>query len=177
MRKITNAHATDIMLAIVLLLSITGCASTEGVKTQPISVHTIQDNKEVAGVGCTLKNDAGKWFVTTPASIKVSKSTGDLAIDCNKDGNVGGHETLVSKSNGAIWWNIINGGVIGFLVDRDTGVGFDYPDSVTVILRKIAGIVSPAPSAEVKHVSPIAEVQATPPPAGEKITDRTSAIR
>ena len=135
------------LFAIASLLTVTGCASIAGEKMQPVSVQTIQDNKEVAGVGCTLMNDAGKWFVTTPGSVTVHKSTGDLSIDCSKDGNVVGHETLVSKSNGAIWGNIIAGGGIGYLVDRNTGAGFNYPDNATIMLRKIGetlGIVSPA---------------------------------
>ncbi|MFA6063683.1 MAG: hypothetical protein WC736_13920 [Gallionella sp.] len=129
------------LLAIASLLSITGCASITGEKLQPVSVQTIQDNKEVAGVGCTLINDAGKWFVTTPGSVTIHKSTGDLAIDCSKDANTAGHETVVSKSNGAVWGNILAGGGIGYIVDRNTGAGFDYPNSITVVLRKIGDIV------------------------------------
>src|SRR5450830_1810392 len=105
------------LLAISTMLAVTGCASITGEKIQPISLQTIQDNKEIQGVGCTLMNDAGKWFVTSPGSVTVHKSTGDLAIDCSKDGNIDGHETLVSKSNGAVWGNIIAGGGIGYIVD------------------------------------------------------------
>jgi hypothetical protein len=135
------------LLAMASLLAVTGCASISGEKMQPISVQTIQDNKEVAGVGCTLMNDAGKWFVTTPGTVTVHKSTGDLTIDCNKDGTIAGHETLVSKANGAVWGNIIAGGGIGYLVDRNTGAGFNYPDNVAVVLRKIGeaiGLATPA---------------------------------
>jgi hypothetical protein len=121
-----------------------------------LSVQTIQDNKEVAGVGCTLMNDAGKWFVTTPGSVTVHKSTGDLAIDCSKDGNIVDHETLVSKSNGAVWGNILAGGGIGYLVDRNTGAGFNYPDNITVVLRKIGdavGLTTPAATPAVQATS------------------------
>lgn len=129
------------LLAIASLLTVTGCASIAGEKMQPVSVQTVQDNKEVAGVGCTLMNDAGKWFVTTPGSVTIHKSTGDLAVDCIKDGNTAGHETIVSKSNGAVWGNIIAGGGIGYIIDRNTGAGFDYPNSITVVLRKIGKVV------------------------------------
>ena len=141
------------LLAMASLLAVTGCASIAGEKMQPISVQTVQDNKEVAGIGCTLMNDAGKWFVTTPGSVTVHKSTGDLAIDCSKDGNIAGHETLVSKANGAIWGNVIIGGGIGYLVDRHTGAGFNYPDNITVVLRKIGEVVGLATPAE----SPVAQ--------------------
>lgn len=88
-------------------------------------------------MSCTLTNDAGKWFVTTPGSVTVQKSTGDMAVDCTKD-DLKGRENLVSKSNGAVWGNIIAGGGIGYIVDRSTGAGFDYPNVVTVILNKMA---------------------------------------
>lgn len=130
-------------LGMASLLAVTGCASIVGEKMQPVSVTTVRDNKEVAGVGCTLMNDSGKWFVTTPGSALVHKSTGDLAVDCGKGGNISGRETLVSKSNGAVWGNIIAGGGIGYIVDRNTGAGFNYPASVTVELRQIGEAALP----------------------------------
>ncbi|HQC45754.1 MAG TPA: hypothetical protein PLC97_11115 [Myxococcota bacterium] len=126
--------------AVTAILLLSGCASITGSKLQPVSVQTIQDGKEVAGVGCTLTNDAGKWFVTTPGSVTVQKSTGDMAIDCLKD-ELRGRETIVSKSNGGVWGNILAGGPIGYVVDRNTGAGFDYPNSVTVVLTRIANAI------------------------------------
>lgn len=130
-----------IIAALILVTTSTGCASVTGSKLQPVSVQTIHENKEIAGIGCTLTNDAGKWFVTSPGSVTIHKSTGDLAVDCSKDNNVVGHETVVSKSNGAVWGNIIAGGGIGYIIDRNTGAGFDYPNSITVMLRKIGETV------------------------------------
>ena len=86
-------------IAILLaLLALTGCASVAGEKFQPVSIQTIHESTEVAGIGCNLSNDAGNWFVVSPGSIMVHKSTGDLIIDCKK-GNLAGNSTLVSKSN------------------------------------------------------------------------------
>lgn len=123
-------------LVIVLLFFVTGCASITGSKMQPVSVQTIQDNKEISGAGCTLTNDAGKWFVTSPGSVTIQKSTGDLAVDCKK-GEAVGHETVVSKANGSVWGNIIAGGGIGYVVDRNTGAGFDYPTTISVAMRGV----------------------------------------
>ncbi|MDX2425267.1 MAG: hypothetical protein QNK15_03355 [Cycloclasticus sp.] len=142
------------LLAIASLLTITGCASIVGEKLQPVSVQTTQDNKELVGAGCTLKNDEGEWFVTTPGSVTIHKSTDDLVVNCKKDGYTAGNETVVSKSNTEVWGNILIGGGIGYIVDRNTGAGFNYPNSITVILRKIGDVVglttpaaSPAPEA------------------------------
>nr|WP_315464148.1 hypothetical protein [uncultured Rhodoferax sp.] len=132
------------MLKLVVLASaiaMTGCASITGSKLQPVSVQTVHDGKEVSGVGCTLTNDAGKWFVTTPGSVTIQKSTADLAVDCKKDNVLTGQETVVSKANGSVWGNILAGGGIGYVVDRSTGAGFDYPNTITVMLKKLGEVV------------------------------------
>lgn len=140
------------IVAIAMLSLLTGCASIAGERMQPITVKTIHDNVEIAGVGCTLTNDAGSWFVTTPGSISVHKSTGDLAVDCKKDA-FAGNQTLVSKSNGAVWGNIIAGGGIGYIVDRNTGAGFDYPASTTIMLRKIGETPAATPPVAVAEAA------------------------
>ena len=124
-------------ISVVSLCAVTGCASISGSKLQPLSVQSVHDGKEVSGAACTLTNDVGKWFVTTPGSVTVNKSTDDLAVDCVKEGNVTGHEMVVSKANGSVWGNIILGGGIGYVVDRNTGAGFDYPNTITVMLKKM----------------------------------------
>ncbi len=130
-------------------LSVVGCATVTGSTTQSISVQTIQnDNTEIAGAGCTLTNDVGKWFVTTPGNVVLKKSTADLAVECKKDGAGKGHETAVSKANGSVWGNILIGGGIGYIVDRNNGAGFDYPNAVTVVLKNIEQAVRAAPTAD-----------------------------
>jgi len=151
------------VIVTVTLLAVSGCASISGSKLEPLSVQTVQDNKDVAGAGCTLMNDAGKWFVTTPGSVTVQKSTGDLSVDCSKDGGLVGHENVVSKANGGAWGNILLGGPIGYVVDRNTGAGFDYPTTITVFLHKIGeavGLVPPPAQTAAPKVSPT--IVATP---------------
>ena len=123
----------SILAAAVLL---TGCASISGAKVQPLSITTVLNNQEVVGVGCTLSNDAGSWFITSPGSTIVHKSTGDLVIDCKRDA-MAGMATVVSKSNTAVWGNILIGGGIGYIIDRNTGAGFDYPNTVAIMMRPL----------------------------------------
>lgn len=125
------------ILALSGMLALTGCASVLSGKMQPVSVTTVMDSKEVAGFGCTLSNDAGNWSLTSPASVIVHKSTADLAINCKQDAYVG-NTTAVSKANGAVWGNILLGGGIGYIVDRSTGAGFDYPKNIVVTVRQLA---------------------------------------
>lgn len=130
------------VIAVLLTLPFfVGCASITSSKLQPVSVQTVVDSKEVSGVGCTLTNDAGKWFVSSPGSVTVQKSTGDMTVECVKD-ELRGRETVVSKAQGMLWANIVAGGGIGYVVDRNTGAGFDYPNSITVFLNKVSAAVS-----------------------------------
>lgn len=140
---------------VAVLSALTGCASISGERMQPVTVQTVHENQEVAGIGCTLTNDAGSWFVTSPGSVSVHKSTGDLAISCKKE-SLAGSQTLVSKSNGAVWGNVLIGGGIGYIVDRNTGAGFDYPATTTIMMRKVsdASVVAPVASS-----APAAELQ------------------
>jgi hypothetical protein len=135
-----------IIAATIALTTLSGCASIISGKTQPVSVQTMMDNKEVSGVTCSLQNDEGKWFITTPGSTVVHKSTADMAVDCKTD-TANGHETAVSKSNGPVWGNLVFGGLIGYIVDRNTGAGFDYPSNITIMLKKAEAAVGLAPAA------------------------------
>ncbi len=137
---------------LAVLLAMTGCASITGSKMQPVSIQTTANAVEVTGVSCTLVNDAGKWFVTSPGSVTIQKSTGDLAISCAKNELIG-NAIAVSKSNTAVWGNIIFGGGIGYIVDRSTGAGFDYPQAITIPLRQL-GSNEPLPAAPVASGAP-----------------------
>lgn len=119
------------ILACSIVLLLGGCASITGSQVQPISIQTSQGSAIVTGASCTLSNDAGKWFVKTPGSVTVKKSTGDLTVECAKN-DASGHENVVSKANTNVWGNILLGGIIGYAVDRNSGAGFDYPGSVTI---------------------------------------------
>src|SRR3954447_8421846 len=121
-----------LLFAAIALMLTSGCASIIGSRNQPLSVQTHEKGTQVVGANCTLQNDKGSWFVSTPGSIVVQKSYGDLAATCNKDGLVPGVAVFKSGANGGVWGNIIAGGLIGFAVDASSGAGFDYPTLLSV---------------------------------------------
>ena len=133
------------IVKLAALFVLTACASlTEG-KFQPVTVQTSHENEVVEGIGCTLHNDAGTWFLTSPASVTVHKSDDDLVVDCKID-HIVGYESVESKANGAYLSNFLILFGIGYIIDRFTGAGFDYPASVTVTLYPIDEVGSPATS-------------------------------
>ena len=119
----------------------TGCASITSGKNQPISVNAVCDGQPVVEASCTLMNDKGSWHVKTPGSVMIQKAYGDLAVDCKKGESVASSK-FKSKSNGAVWGNILAGGIIGYAVDAGSGAGFDYPSTMTVILPPPCGLES-----------------------------------
>lgn len=114
------------------LLGLSGCASVTGTSVQPVSVTAVCDgSKVVKDAVCTLMNDKGQWFVTSPGSTMIQKSFGDLSVTCRKSDSTG---VLVVKStsNANVWGNILAGGIIGYAVDSSSGAGFNYPNMLSV---------------------------------------------
>ena len=120
----------------LLPAALAGCATLTDSKEQVIEVRTVLDNREVGGAGCLLSNKAGRWFVNTPGRVKVSKSTSDLSVDCKRDGSASGYDLVASKVNtSGLWGNLVVSAGLGYFVDKNTGAGFDYPSTLTVILK------------------------------------------
>lgn len=132
------------LVAALALAALGGCATISEPDQQMVLVQTIQDNREVAGIGCVLANDAGRWFVTTPGRVSVRKSAGKLWVDCKRSGAGVGQDVVDSRANaGALMGNVVLTAGLGYLVDKRTGNGFDYPDTLTVLMRRPSEFVEP----------------------------------
>ena len=135
---------------LVVVLS-SGCASIVSGTNQSVSVVTHSASGEpFTGATCSLVNDKGSWYVTTPGSVTVHRSYGPLAVDCTKEGSEPGRLSVVSSTKVMAAGNIIFGGVVGVGVDVATGSAFDYPESIHVNMGtpKAAGSTTNAPPAE-----------------------------
>jgi hypothetical protein len=112
-------------------LAFVGCASITSTKLQPVSVTAACDGDDHQGALCTLTNDKGSWFVKTPGTVSINKSYGDLSVECKTE-DARGSSVFQSKNEGAVWGNILAGGIIGYAVDANTGAGFSYPPLMAV---------------------------------------------
>lgn len=81
---------------------------------------------------CTVQNDKGVAYLSTPGTAFVTKSLSDLTVNCTKDKMQANPAIVRSSSNANIWGNVLLGGPIGAAIDAGTGAGFDYPPSVNV---------------------------------------------
>ena len=122
------------VIALPALLA--GCASLTESTQQSVLVQTVLEHREIAGVGCVLYNDVGKWFVTTPGRVTLRKSAGPLRIDCQKEGKGWAYEKVESKADGNLWGNVVLTAGVGYFVDKNTGAGYDYPATLTVVMHR-----------------------------------------
>ncbi len=121
------------LAVLVASSSLTGCASIVSGNTQIVSVETRLKGEPVSGASCELENPKGKFFVTTPGTVSVSRAFDDMTVKCQKPG-VAGMKSFKSSTKAMAFGNIIFGGVIGAAVDTSTGAAFDYPILMSVDL-------------------------------------------
>ena len=97
MTKRVGALAMPALLAVLA-----GCATVSQSHQQHVMVRTIQDNREIGGAGCVLTNDAGRWFVMAPGHVTITKSAGNLFVDCKKGTVSAGQERFASRPNPSV---------------------------------------------------------------------------
>ena len=72
---------------------------------------------------CKLSNDGGDYCIkSTPDSVMINKSGGDLAMTCGKDDDRLA-TVFESSANAGMWGNLLFGAIIGFAVDSG-GAGY-----------------------------------------------------
>lgn len=136
---LVNHKLKIVMLACVAAAALQGCATVFDTNEQEIHVRAVLEHREVAGVGCVLSNQAGRWFVMAPGRVTVRKSVYPLVVDCKKAGVGAANETVDSHFGIVkLVGNFVASGGWGYLVDRDSGAGFDYPVTLTVLMRRAA---------------------------------------
>jgi hypothetical protein len=114
-----------------------GCATISDTNQQLLTVHVISDNREIAGVGCVLSNDVGRWFTTAPGRVMVTTSKSALAVHCSKPGAGAAQEQFASRYGALdMVGNVVTTAGVGYLVDRHSGAGFAYPENVTMLMYK-----------------------------------------
>lgn len=134
--------------ALLLLASLQGCATLTEPATQVIHVQAVEGHRPVANVGCLLANDAGRWYVNAPGRVTVAKRAWPLSVDCRKGADAAGYEVLASRAGaGALLGNLVVSAGVGYLVDRHTGAGHDYPETITIVLRRTQPATAPEDAA------------------------------
>ena len=118
---------------VLTVLALAGCNTMFQKTYQKISVHT----PGVENVDCVLENDFTKYHMLAPGRIEVDRSRHPLTITCEKPGFLIAVNTLESKiyaSPGNL--NLFNGIILGVGYDFASNSVYDYPDSVSIRMRR-----------------------------------------
>jgi hypothetical protein len=125
--------------ALASCIGLSGCVGSGGIAglndsatAQQLEVHAILDHREIAGAGCVLENDAGRWFVVAPGRVTVTRSSTPLAVSCKRDGAGSADERWAAQN--------ASGRLVGQLLStaglRDYfQSSYAYPTALTVIMR------------------------------------------
>lgn len=127
------------LAALMTLAALGGCATLTADSTdQIIEVHVVQNNHEVAGVGCVLYNERGRWFVVAPGRVTVTRHARPLVVDCARE-DLGRAVEVAQARYGAneLIGTVLATGGIGYVMDTYSGAGFSYQPVLTVIIPKV----------------------------------------
>lgn len=128
-------RTASLLVPALIGVAVAGCATLTESTEQYVLVQTVLDHQQVSGIGCMLSNDVGRWFVTSPGRVAIRKSTQPLIVDC-RQADVWAYDQVYPKQNSSRWGNYILTAGAGQYVDKNTGAGFDYPDTLTLILQR-----------------------------------------
>jgi hypothetical protein len=126
-------------IVLLPLLGMGACASLLDGWSQNVVVKTKSGTRDVAGALCTLSNNKGTWYVTSPGSVTVHRAADDLNVRCEYPGYVANAGSAPSTSSDLVYGNLIVGGILGAAIDVGDGSAYDYPSPIIVNLQPAAG--------------------------------------
>jgi hypothetical protein len=119
----------------------TGCASVTGGNVQKMYVQTVSlDGATVSGAECALSNDKGTWRLNSPGDTSVVRSNKPMEVKCTKPPLPQGLLSLESGTRPAMFGNILIGGVVGAVIDHNSGAAYEYPEAVKVIMGQMSSL-------------------------------------
>lgn len=136
-------------LLLIALYLLTGCATVIKGRTQTVPVSSDPTGAEI------IVNQIPMGV--TPSQLELRRKD-DHLITLRKDGYAPASVPVLKSVGGAVWGNILAGGIIGWGVDATTGAQYNLsPETVFVRLRPISG--GEAPQEESRSVVGIARLR------------------
>ena len=121
---------------LLILLSITGCATIVDGKTQTMTVSTRGD-VDKRNTECEIKNSNGVWVTDNKESLVIRRDNDDLIINCENEKQDGSVVIESSASGGFMAanffiWDLCT---ISCIVDHNTGALYEYPMHVSIPMK------------------------------------------
>ena len=118
-----------VVLAVTALLS--GCASLLEEDTQEVNVRFMCAEKHLVAT-CDLKNDKGRWRLSTPGKATVINDTSQLEISCRAPFIPKFSVSVMPMPSMGMLGNLLFGGVVGAAVDVYNNSGMKYPENIDI---------------------------------------------
>ena len=118
-----------VVLAITALLG--GCASLLEEDTQEVNVRFMCAEKHLVAT-CDLKNDKGRWRLSTPGKATVINDTSQLEISCKAPFIPSFKVSVMPMPSMGMLGNLLFGGVVGAAVDVYNNSGMKYPENIDI---------------------------------------------
>ena len=118
-----------VVLAITALLG--GCASLLEEDTQEVNVRFMCAEKHLVAT-CDLKNDKGRWRLSTPGKATVINDTSLLEISCKAPFIPSFKVSVIPMPSMGMLGNLLFGGVVGAAVDVYNNSGMKYPENIDI---------------------------------------------
>jgi hypothetical protein len=100
------------------------CASLTSGTNQSIKFETDPSEAE-----CTLtQSNTQLAKVKTPGSVLVKRTNSPIAVACTKDGYYETRAVISTTTSAGAWGNLIVGGIVGVVIDTQTGAAYRYYD-------------------------------------------------
>jgi hypothetical protein len=132
------------LLVLLAGVALAGCASVSGGNVQKMYVQAqSQNGAAVTGADCTLTNDKGTWRLTAPGDTSIVRSNKRMEVKCDKSPLPQGVVSVESATRGAMYGNIILGGVVGAVIDHNSGAAYEYPEMIKVIMGRMVSMDVP----------------------------------
>jgi hypothetical protein len=100
--------------AMVLLPTLAGCATMISGSYETLRVTS-------SPPGATVSADPGQYRVVTPGDLRLPRKEAPYRLRCEMPGYEPLQSTVSYETNSVMWANMILGGVIGIIVDVQTG--------------------------------------------------------
>ena len=118
-----------VVLAVTALLS--GCASLLEEDTQEVNVRFMCAEKHLVAT-CDLKNDKGRWRLSTPGKATVINDTSQLEISCKAPFIPSFKVSVMPMPSMGMLGNLLLGGVVGAAFDVYNNSGMKYPENIDI---------------------------------------------
>ncbi len=107
----------------------------------------------------------GVQTVTTPGDLSLSRKSA-YDVEFEKPGYLPAHSHIGQVSSGAVWGNLLLGGIIGMIVDSSNGAAYNLdPGTVSVTLLPEPTAEGKAADTNAPQVMPVAIPEQPPEPS------------